>query len=283
MSNEIIKSNNQIAISTNKDALAVIDPKHQEIIKMALAPKISNIPALDCMDALIDIFRDASTNSGEVYDDDAGLYAANETYDWLIRLYPEVTIDEIRAAIRAGVYGEYGKYFGLNPKSYVFFVRSYLDSEKRRVAKNAFESAKSKVKEISPRLTKGQWKELILSDYRLFKNGESNMIVFMPKKYALLEQEGMITIKSEESWQRWLLKAKDERAYRNTHLAKLKGNKSIANEFSKIYDEFAQTGELPVTEIMHIENEARRLIYLAFFEKMAADGIDNFFTQNPEP
>lgn len=48
--------------------------------------------------------------------------------------FPTLRIDEIRIAFRCGLNGEFGEYFGLNVKTYVGWIKSYVTSEKRHMA-----------------------------------------------------------------------------------------------------------------------------------------------------
>ncbi len=273
----IIKTDNDRAAA--EVALQMIPKGAEEIIKSALAPKISNITPIAATDAMIDVFSMATAISGSVTDGDTLIAHAHETYDWLMRLYPEVTLEEIRSAVRAGVYDEYGKYYGLNPKSYVFFVREYLQSEKRRVAKAAYEAAKSKLRALPPKLTEAQYKEWILEDYRIYKEGGSNLIQFVPKKYFMLRKYGFIGLNSRESWLIWLSKSKDDLYGRIAQRAMDRGDKGLLNSIVSITTQLDETGEIGLDELKKIVTNARRLRYLKFLEVMERENIDNFFNQ----
>lgn len=275
---QIIKIDN--ARSAAEVALQMIPKASEEIIKSALAPKISNITPIAATDAMIDALSMATAISGAVTDGDTLIAHAHETYDWLMRLYPEVTVEEIRSAVRAGVYDEYGKYYGLNPKSYVFFVREYLQSEKRRVAKAAFEAAKSKLRAMPPEMTWDQYKAWILEDYRMFRENGSELIPFIPKKYFLLRQCGLIGLKSMESWLNWLLLAKTDLHDRIAKRAKDRGDKSLLSTITELSARLEENGEIDVSEFKKIVTNARRIRYFRFFEVMQREGIENFFEQN---
>lgn len=259
------------------NALHKLEPAQAEIIKSALAPKLSQVSTVDATSRMIEIFGAAFENSGQDASNVSLAAHAVETYDWLIRLYPEVTLDEISAAIRAGVYDEFGKYYGLNPKSYVFFVREYLQSEKRKLAKLAFESAKASTKPDPSEPTENDFKRFVNIDYEAFKRGGAESILFNVKNYIFLRRVGELRLKSREAWISWLFQAKNRRMWVETQRAKNKGDLSTLNAFSKLYETFEQNGTLPMTEFRAIVFECRRMRYMRFFEVRQKAGEEKIF------
>lgn len=240
-------------------------------------PKICNIPIGNVTDDFIDCIVAAHNNSGQVIDDDTAIVQANETYVALMKLFPDVTVEEVRQAIRNGVYGT-EKYFGLNPKTYVQFVRSYLQSNERAEAKARYESEKLKAREKPPPLTEQEIKEAIEHDYKVFKDMGRDFVPFATFKYKYLRQQEKIRLKNRDNWQTSMVISQNELYWRRSEAAKKKGDKSTLNEILKITTEIEQHGTLPITELKKIAFNARRLRYLYFFEVMQKNEFKTIFT-----
>lgn len=259
------------------NALQKLEPSQSEIIKAALSTKIQKLDRVEVTSRMVEAFGAAHEISGQ---DASGVSLAAhaiETYDWLMRLYPEVTLDEISSAIRAGVYDEFGKYYGLNPKTYVFFVREYLQSEKRKLAKQAYESAKEASKTKHTETSCDDFKRFINQDYEVFKKNGPEFILFNVKNYIFLRRQSELRLKSRERWNIWLLEAKNRRMWVETQRAKNKGDKSTLNAFSKLYENFEQNGSLPFSEFRAIVFECRKMRYIRFFEVRHKSGEEKIF------
>lgn len=259
-----------------------IDTSQKDMIRLALMPSIRTYAPKDATNNILAIVAYAVTISGQKITTPEMMVFADEILERCTLLYPHATIEEIRVAIKNGIYGEYGEYFGLNAKTFMQFIEGYLQSEKRRLAKEAYEKAKRTEQKPAPvKMTIGDYKAWILEDYRIFKEMGKEFVPFISRKYVLLRRLGLIGLKSRESWEIWLLRAKNEKVWRETQGAKKKGDKGALNEIYKIYSHFEENNELPVSEYKRIVNNARRMRYFRFFEIMSEKGIDNFFTQNP--
>jgi len=136
-------------------------PEERKFIYDALQPKIKDIEIVTCIETLIDVISSAYVMSGQSIDEQQKAIYASETYNRLYEIYPAVTAEEVRTAIANGVFGEYGEYFGLNPKSFVGFVKSYLLSVKREMAKELYGNIKKRVdaerEEVPPYHTDEYW------------------------------------------------------------------------------------------------------------------------------
>lgn len=253
-------------------------PANLSFVELALQKPIIKYPIKEAENKVMIEAQRAAVLSGqkEISAPDLQIIAT-EVLERCTQKYPHVTLEEISEAIRNGIYGDYGDYFGLNAKSIFMFVQSYVKSESRVNALREHEEKKKLSDPKEPQVvTRGQWKELILRDYSLLKNGDIDLIVFMPKKYALLESEGLISLKPE-TWQNWLLKAAEAYKQKNTIGRRMRGQTTIAQEYKKIFEVAEETGDIPGTEVMHIENFAREMIYLEYMKKMSDLKIDNFF------
>jgi hypothetical protein len=109
------------------------------MIEAGLRPKVKELAPLKVVTDFVAIITTAYTIAGQKPDDATLALYADELYNKLMETYPAITIDEVRAALRAGVYGEYGKYYGLNPQSFMLFIDAYIHSEERAEAKKEFD------------------------------------------------------------------------------------------------------------------------------------------------
>lgn len=116
-----------------------MQPAEGKFIQRALAPKLKDIKPLSVVNDLTASITTAYTIAGQQADHVTLALYVDEFYKKLIETYPTVTVEEVKAAIRSGVYGEYGDFYGINPKTLIFFVRAYLRSEERKSAKEKFE------------------------------------------------------------------------------------------------------------------------------------------------
>jgi hypothetical protein len=269
--NRIIKSESMLPAMN-------IDPAQKDMIRIALMPSISTYSPKEATNNILAIVAYAVTISGQKITTPEMMVFADEILERCTNLYPHVTIEEIRVAIKNGIYNEYGEYFGLNARTFMFFIEGYLQSEKRRIAKEAYEQAKKVEQKAPVKMTIGDYKKWILEDYRIFREMGKEFVPFIARKYVLLRRFGLIGLKSLESWDMWLLRSKNEKVWRETQGAKKKGDKGALSEIYKIYSNFEENNELPVSEYKRIVNNARRMRYFRFFELMAEKGVDNFFT-----
>ncbi len=277
MNQAIAIQNNSITSIQREEIISGMVKENQVIIRAALAPKLENIASLTATDEMIDIFSGAVAMSGQKIDGETIQVHANEVYNWLIFTFPEITIEEIRAAVRAGVYEEYGEYWGLNPKSYVMFVTAYMQSERRKIATATYQRQKEKQVEPTRKLTVKEWIALIEYDFDLLKRSESKWIMFMAKKYIFLRKYGLLQKPTPEAWKGWLQRAKTEREWVVEKVSKKGNDNSAVTALQTIYSELEQTGKIPKDEYCRLVNGARKLRYIAFLEKMAADGMDFIF------
>src|SRR5438874_13549512 len=111
MSKQIVKatSNEVVILSpTNKVALQKLLPQQRKMIEAGLRPKVKELAPLKVVTDFVAIITTAYTIAGQKPDEATLALYADELYNKLMETYPAITIDEVRAALRAGVYGEYG-------------------------------------------------------------------------------------------------------------------------------------------------------------------------------
>ncbi|RAJ00445.1 hypothetical protein LX64_04151 [Chitinophaga skermanii] len=121
---------------------------------------------------LIDAMTMAYSIAGQKADASQLAIQCGELIERILEEVPRLTVDEVKIALRNGVYDSYGDYFGLNLKTFMFFIRSYIRSEMRS---KAIADYKHHLNLILPK------EEISLDE----KNEESNeqMISFLREKY----------------------------------------------------------------------------------------------------
>jgi len=142
MNNQLIKSNSGLALSSlshiDIKAMAALSVREKKIIELALQPKIKEGEPVDIVTQFIAIITTAYTRSGQQADPATLALYADELYNSLLEKYPGVSVAEVKEALKEGVYGEYGEYYGLNPKTFIQFIESFLYSKERKEAKKVF-------------------------------------------------------------------------------------------------------------------------------------------------
>lgn len=147
MSNKIVRiERSQVALSNNK-ALNHLLPAERKIVEAALAPRICEVPREQVEGDLINILITIYTIAGQKADAPTLAIYVQEFYNKVMEVYPRITIEEVRLALRKGVYDEYGEYYGLNVKTFFYFIRQYLESEQRKQAGEAFQNKRKQFAE----------------------------------------------------------------------------------------------------------------------------------------
>lgn len=203
---------NQVLVGKKNNDLAVISPvsmkalqsltkSEQKIIKAALAPKVKELPGETVEGELATVITTVITIAGQQADDATVFIYAGELYEKLLEDFPNVSIDEIKTALRAGVYGEYGEYYGLNPKNFYNFVKQYIFSEERKEAKKVFEQKSLLIENtilITPEIKNQNSKDfvnLLFSDYL----ADNLLVDFIPVYiYRFLKNEGLLLLTDQE-------------------------------------------------------------------------------------
>jgi hypothetical protein len=152
---------NQVALRTETGvvALSAIDrqaieqvlPAHRKFIEAGLTRKIVDQQPITAVETIKAIITTAYTIAGQQVPDGATLALyTDELFTKIIDTFKGITLDEVRAALRNGVYGEYGEYFGLNPRTFVKFIEAYLKSDERSFARELFAEKQLLLSEFRP-------------------------------------------------------------------------------------------------------------------------------------
>ncbi len=214
MNNQLIKQNQGGALVQFKRidniALNTLLPEQRKIIEAGLQPKIKAQPPVDVVLALNGLITGTFTRAGfKVPDSKTLALYADETYSELMLRYPGVTIPEVQEALKQGVYGEYGEFIGLNPRTFLQFVKAYLFAESRKEAMKQFEESRGKhveEKKLSPEEKEQSNREFVNILYQDHKDGKL-IFYFIPLfLFDFLESTGKLKLSLEEK------KAIEERA-----------------------------------------------------------------------
>ncbi|UAY56241.1 hypothetical protein [Arachidicoccus terrestris] len=196
--NQLVKSDNAIALQ--RDILPKLPERHREIVAAGLMPKIADQPAGMVVNDLVTIIVGITTIAGQKLDTATiGIYA-DEFYKKLMSTYPRISIAEVKAALYAGVYDEYGDYYGLNCKTFVSFVKSYLFSESRKEAFRVLgkEAALSNERTLTPEEKERDLKDFINYSYGSYCVAQQYNPNLIPVHfYHYLESKQMIRITTE--------------------------------------------------------------------------------------
>jgi hypothetical protein len=280
MNNQLSTTNQSLAISqpspVDRAAMQNLLPVEKKMIEAALQPKINEQPALDVVNIFVSIVTTAYTRAGyKMPDIDTLALYADEFYTSLLEKFPRVSIPEVREALKEGVYGEYGEFTGLNPKTFMQFIKGYIASNTRKEAVKQFESKKLFLiaqRELTPD-ERDKYNKDFVND--LFADHIKGTLVadYVPSFiYDVLENLGKIKLTLDEK------RKINERA--KSYFTRLKTSKRYKGSANRIGDEltaFIQTRDEEIT----IKTISKQFAVVDFFEEMVKAGSKTIFP-NPK-
>lgn len=271
---------------TETAALERLLPEHRKLIQAGLQPTLSQLQAINALDLLTDTVNMAYSLCGQKPDMETVAVTVNELYTRLMETYPHCTVEEVRTAIRNGVFDEYGEYFGLNVKTFVMFIRAYLFSEQRRAAKAAFTAARHKEEkpetETSPYWddsywtpeNTGLWQQITENAYSRFCEGSILSGFVQEGSYWLLKRSGAFTVPDDYKTQ--LI----ERAIQTmrAELIKNEGKKRI-REIKEMLEQLQSPDDYPGLK-RYIHFRAKRIAVLDYFTALQQQEKTAVFQDN---
>jgi hypothetical protein len=276
MDKQIIKAHNPqqslIVSPIDRKASESLLPGERKIIEAALQPKINDQPPVDVVTTFIALITQSYTRAGyKMPDENTLALYADEFYQSLLEKYPRVTIAEIREAFKAGVYGEFGEFTGLNPKTFMQFIKGFLFSNDRKEAIRLFESRRSVLSTL--RALSPEEREATNKEYcnLLFEDHKKGSLVadFIPAFiYDFLEQQGKIKLTLDEK------KKINERA--KSYFTRLKTSKRYKGNMRSIGDELAAYVQSRDEEVT-IKNISKQFAVVDYFETQAKAGVQTIF------
>lgn len=280
MNNQLSTTNQNLEIKqaspVDRAAMQNLLPVEKRMIEAALQPKINEQKAFDVTNIFVSIITSAYTRAGyNMPDPDTLALYADEFYTSLLEKFPRVSISEVREAIKEGVYGEYGEFTGLNPKTFMQFIKGYVASGTRKEAIKQFQSKKlflTAQRELTPDERDKYNKDFV---NELFEDHLKGKLVadYVPSFiYDVLENFGKIKLPLEEK------RKINERA--KSYFARLKTSKRYKTKPRHIGDElsaYIQTRDEETT----IKNISKQFAVVDFFEEMTKAGAKTIFP-NPK-
>lgn len=195
-------------------------------------------------------------------------------YERMIDVFPEVTLEEFRESVKRGVCEDYGKFHGLNVKTFMMFINGYLRSEQRLHKLKRYKEEKEEVP--NPPVTVGEWKEIISSDFKTYKEGNKGLIIFHEKTYLLLIHLGLIVKEEEIDWEGHLMMGKEIFEQSKRLKAAKEKDASLLNQVSLFVERF-DNDKMNDQDKDSIITATRKLRYFAYFDYCIKNNIENIF------
>jgi hypothetical protein len=197
-------SKRSIAISPLiNDIIQSMPSTEKKIISAALAQKVESIDPAELETNFVSLITAVYTIAGQQCDEDTLALYASELKDTVLNNYPALTIEEIKIALKNGVYEKYGQYFGLNPKTFFKFIEKYLFSEERKEAKKKFENKKflhTSLIEMTPEEREKDNKDFINYLYTQFLNGKLILDYIPSLAYDFLDKTNTIQLSNDQKY-----------------------------------------------------------------------------------
>lgn len=120
--------------------------------------RIAKFEPNELLKNLVSLINHCALISSQKIDDAFALVCAKELSEDIRKKHYSLSFSEIKHAFIEGVKGEYGEYYGLNVKSFSFFLRKYKESEERLKVQNE----RIKMKQLPVPVLSEQEKEQII-------------------------------------------------------------------------------------------------------------------------
>lgn len=284
--NQVIKTQTGGLILSEKRqaALATLDSDARKMMEAALSEPIKKANYSVTIESLIDLIIATSAKSGQSPKAEDALIYAQEVYSVVVDKFPTCTMAEIKIAFTNGVYDEYGQYYGLNPKSFIHFIRSYMTAEARLKARDEL-AAREKMLTIAAKPKHeyhyaepefwtedliASWKEVTDKFYGYYL--EDNVLFHATPEacYWILQHSGAIKI--TDGYVRVLLKAAQERLRVETYQNKAK---LPLEQIRKVIDAIDTANDEEINE--QVRFIAKRIAVMNFFRKSKRKNIINLW------
>lgn len=192
-------------------ALDHLEPADRKIIEAGLYPPLAKISEELSIDTICEALGATYILAGQSADNVQLPTYASAFYHRLMEEFPFATLAEINQALENGVYEQYGAYFGLNPRTFVVWVRCYIEDNKRQSAKEAFARAKKKkvepVEPLPPYWDDAFWSENHRNKWMAYANlafdyhlkGDTLSLHIPEAVYWILRKENLITESKERT------------------------------------------------------------------------------------
>lgn len=173
----------------------------QEIFKAKITSvRVDSISSKELNNVLIDIIEKTYFLCGMEVDPKYSAIQIPELSNDLRKYFSFLTLSELEIAFKKGCKEDYGKYFGLNYKTYIGWVNSYKNEQSRSNAINAIAESKKELEPKQKELTSEEKVEIMkngaLIKFEDFKLGKLNDIGNVT--YNWLEKKELINFTAQK-------------------------------------------------------------------------------------
>lgn len=186
----------------------MLDRAEKEYVMAKYGQKIGEIPTPEAIKQILDILSRAFLDTGILpsgYTDEErkvsmGVLAKLTHYD-LYHYYANITMQEVRLAVREGVRHKYGDYFGISAVSVHQFVEKFIEDEERMAAlvkqKKYLTKKAEEPKELTPEeLDKAMMQSLTVCYNTYIESGD--VWDFGSRIYNYAVNKGLFSLSLEE-------------------------------------------------------------------------------------
>ena len=255
----------EIQIYSNKASGLTIEER--ECFIALQGQKIKDYKIAELEDELNKILQTTYFNCGQVLSSEDAIPVLDSIVPDIKNYFSSLTIEEVKVAFKRGLLKDYGDYFGLNPKTFLGWLKSYMASANRA-------EVKTKIKMHNEEQLTEEEKEKIVVDgvYKCWEEFKEKGVVydFGNATYNYLDRKGIIPFTVERKWQiyrevkeRLISQAKEKRA-------KVKDVLDKRNFDELIYALTSETGNEKDT----LKFESRREALKIFFTDLLEMGED---------
>lgn len=276
--NQIVKYNpllNYPSLTTNDiESSKISDLNRQIIIASQNYPRINRLDEVECHNSLVDILTLAIWETGFAMNEIDQKSLITYMIDEIESNYDNLTLEEIKIALKRGVRGKYGDVFGANVRMFCSWIDKYVSETKAEAIKQlVLIQSKDNIKEISEEEKKYwhyKWLNLALEAYDEYKeNGYTKFIDINNNLYDYIKYKiKLVALTKEETDSIWDKAVQEHKREHSLENAKNAGQiADFRNVILKI-----QNGDASENE--KIKKRAKRIALIKFFEKIKIANID---------
>lgn len=225
------------------------------------SPSVSRIEDRDLLTFIIKLIGEIHFKCGQQINSNE-LKAVSEVFKNELHLFPYITLKELSKAFNQGYKERYGKYYGLNIKTFVQWVDGYIQNERNEDLNKARSEKKIDESEISP----DEKRRYIVSGMKkCIKNYEENYSIldgYTTFIYDVLFDDDYLP-KDSEAKNQAIKDAKE--SIEIEYSGKVASNKKEHNEIKKVLNTINNPKSLTLI------SKAKEIIVLSFLRRVYRD------------
>lgn len=225
--------------------------------------KIRDHSTIELEDELNKIIQTTFFNSGQKLSAEDAIPMLDSMIPDLKNYFNGMTIEEIKVAFKRGLMKEFGDYFGLNPVTFLNWLKNYMTSANRSSVKTKLKTQEEKV------LSDQEKEELNLKGViRCWNDFKEKRIIydFGNATYNYLERKGIINFNKQRKNE---IKADVKKRLIESEAFRSEGSKSMKErrDFKGIIDRLkSETGEQKDILIFECRREALKIYFSELLE-----------------